>query len=39
MSIKIIHTADNHIGISYNNLQNAKDTCLNERLEAIKELF
>lgn len=38
MSIKIIHTADNHIGISYNSLSQAKTKLVKERLEAIKRI-
>ncbi len=38
MSIKIIHTADNHIGISYNSLDNAKETLLQERLDSLKRI-
>lgn len=38
MSIKIIHTADNHIGISYNSLSQAKTKLVKERLEALKRI-
>ncbi len=38
MSIKIIHTADNHIGISYNSLQSVKDKLLDERFNSIKKI-
>ena len=38
MSIKIIHTADNHIGISYNSLSQAKAKLVKERLEALKRI-
>lgn len=39
MSIKIIHTADNHIGISYNSLSQAKAKLVKERLEAFKRII
>ena len=38
MSIKIIHTADNHIGISYNSLSQARSKLVKERLEALKRI-
>lgn len=38
MSIKIIHTADNHIGISYNTVGQAKGELVKERLEALKRI-
>ena len=39
MSIKIIHTADNHIGISYNSISQAKTKLVKERLEAFKRII
>jgi exonuclease SbcD len=38
MSVKIIHTADNHIGISYNTVGQAKSELVKERLEALKRI-
>ncbi len=38
MSIKIIHTADNHIGISYNTVSQAKVELVKERLESLKRI-
>ncbi|WP_395803965.1 exonuclease SbcCD subunit D [Daejeonella sp.] len=38
MSIKIIHTADNHIGISYNTVSQAKSDLVKERLDALKRI-
>lgn len=38
MSIKIIHTADNHIGISYNTVSQAKAELVKERLESLKRI-
>ena len=38
MSIKIIHTADNHIGISYNTVGQAKAELVKERVEALKRI-
>lgn len=38
MSIKIIHTADNHIGISYNSVSQAKSELVTERLAALKRI-
>ena len=38
MSIKIIHTADNHIGISYNTVSQAKVELVKERLDALKRI-
>ena len=38
MSIKIIHTADNHIGISYNSVAQAKKYLIEERLNALKRI-
>lgn len=38
MSIKIIHTADNHIGISYNTVAQAKSELVRERLESLKRI-
>ena len=38
MSIKIVHTADNHIGISYNTVGQAKTELVKERLESLKRI-
>ena len=38
MSIKIIHTADNHIGISYNSVSQAKTELVKERLDSLKRI-
>jgi exonuclease SbcD len=38
MGIKIIHTADNHIGISYNTVFQAKSDLVKERLDALKRI-
>ena len=38
MSIKIIHTADNHIGISYNTVSQAKAELVKERVDALKRI-
>ena len=38
MSIKIIHTADNHIGISYNTVSQAKTELVKERLDSLKRI-
>lgn len=38
MSVKIIHTADNHIGISYNTVAQAKSELVKERLESLKRI-
>ena len=38
MSVKIVHTADNHIGISYNTVGQAKAELVKERLEALKRI-
>jgi DNA repair exonuclease SbcCD nuclease subunit len=39
MSIKIVHTADNHIGISYNNVGQAKAELVKERLDSLKRII
>ena len=38
MSVKFVHTADNHIGISYNTVGQAKSELVKERLEALKRI-
>jgi DNA repair exonuclease SbcCD nuclease subunit len=38
MSIKIVHTADNHIGISYNTVGQAKAELVKERLDSLKRI-
>ena len=38
MAIKIIHTADNHIGISYNTVSQAKAELVKERLDSLHRI-
>ena len=38
MTIRIVHTADNHIGISYNTVSQAKSQLVQERLDSLKRI-